>query len=95
MGWTLMRGSTKLARLEVQGTDMPWFLCSFHAEPAYSEVEPLFAEQERVIEAEDWEAAERLWADIHAQMTLVPDEPETPISQFLLRIEGNDARLRY
>src|SRR5687767_11582250 len=60
MGWTLMRGSAELARLELQGTDMPWFLCSFHAEPAYADVEPLFTEQERLMEAEDWDGAERL-----------------------------------
>lgn len=96
MGWTLMRGSAKLARLEVQGTDMPWFLCSFHAEPAYADVEPLFTEQERLMDAEDWDGAERLWAEMHSQMTLLADDPsETPISEFLLRIEGDEARLRY
>jgi hypothetical protein len=96
MGWTLMRGSTELARLELQGTDMPWFLCSFHATPAYVEVEPLFTEQERLMEAEDWDGAERLWADMHSRMTLLADaESEPPISEFLLRIEGDEARLRY
>lgn len=50
MGWRLMRGSTPLARLELQGTDMPWFLWSFHAEPAYADVEPLCTGQERLLE---------------------------------------------
>jgi hypothetical protein len=96
MGWTLMRGSTELARLELQGTDMPWFLCSFHAGPAYADVEPLFVEQERLLETEDWDGAEHLWERMHSQMTLLPnDKSERPISEFLLRIEGDEARLRY
>jgi hypothetical protein len=96
MGWTLMRRSTELARLELRDTDMPWFLCSFHARPAFAAVEPLFTEQERLLEAEDWDGAERLWADMHPQMTLLPDdESETSVSEFLLRIEGDEARLRY
>jgi hypothetical protein len=96
MGWTLVRGSTELARLELRDTDTPWFLCSFHARPAFADVEPLFSEQERLLEAEDWDGAERLWADMHSQMTLLPDDAsETPISEFLLRIEGAEARLRY
>jgi hypothetical protein len=96
MGWTPMRGSTELAGLERQGSDTPSFLCSFHAEPAYADVGPLFTEQERVMEAEYWDGAERLWADMHSQMTLLADaESKTPISEFLLRIEGDEARLRY
>jgi hypothetical protein len=33
---------------------------------------------------------------MHSQITLLPDDKsETPISEFLLRIEGDEARLRY
>jgi hypothetical protein len=63
---------------------------------AFADVEPLFTEQERLLEAEDWDGAERLWADMHSQMTLLhDDEAAAPISEFLLRIEGDEARLRY
>ena len=62
MGWTLVRGASRVARLELRDVDMPSFLCSFHAGPDVDEVEPLFVAQEKLLEDEDWDGAERLWA---------------------------------
>lgn len=91
-----MAGRQRVARLEQVGVDMPWFLCTFDPDAAFPEVEPLFTEQERAIEAEDWDAAERVWREIFARLKLVPDDSaEGTIPEFIIRLDGDQARLRY
>jgi hypothetical protein len=96
VGWTLVSGETQVARLEQLDVDMPWLLCSFQPTAAFDAVEPLFLEQERAIAANDWDAAERVWSAMFERMKLVPDDPtEQPIEEFLIRLNGDRARLRY
>ncbi len=91
-----MNGDTQVARLEQLGVDMPWFLCSFKPTQAFDAVRPLFAQQERAIAEDDWDAAERVWSEMFERMRLVPDDPsEAPINEFLIRLNGDEARLRY
>jgi hypothetical protein len=91
-----MRGDATLARFEEYGVDMPWFLCSFEPTPEFAQVEPLFQQQERALEAEDWDAAERVWQQMSSRMTLVPDDaPEGQAIEYLIRLDGDRARLRY
>ncbi len=72
------------------------FICDLHREAGFDEFEPLFAEQERVLEAEEWDAAESLWKQMHSTLTLIADDKaEPPIHEYLLRIDGDEARLRY
>jgi hypothetical protein len=97
VGWNLMRGSERVARLEQVDLDMPWFICSFRPERGFAELEPLFREQERLLEAEDWDGAEALWSELFAQAHVVADErPDERISEFLIRFHGADeVWLRY
>jgi pentatricopeptide repeat protein len=96
MGWTLVSGETQIARFEQLDVDMPWFFCSFQPTAAFAAVEPLFLEQEQALAANDWDAAERVWSSMHKRMKLVPDDPaEQPIEEFLIRLDGDHARLRY
>jgi hypothetical protein len=96
MGWTLTHGNTTVARLELRNTDMPWFICDMHREPGFEEFEPLFVEQERLMDAENWDGAEALWKRMHSTLKVVDDdEAQPPIDEYLLRICGNEAHLRY
>ena len=96
MGWTLKNADALVARLEHRDTDMPWFICSFEPGPAFKAVEQLFAEQERLIDSEAWDRVERLWARMQSEMTLIADDqPNAKIREFLLRVYGNEAWLRY
>jgi hypothetical protein len=96
MGWTLIHGNQTVARLDPIGTDMPWFICVVHREPGFEEFESLFAEQERLMDAEDWDGAEALWKRMHSTLKLVnDDDAESRIDEYLLRIDGDDAQLRY
>lgn len=85
-----------IARLEHRDTDMPWFVCSFAPGPAFKAVEQLFAEQERLIDAGEWDRVEQLWTRMQSDMALIADDqPNTEVREFLLRIHGTEARLRY
>jgi hypothetical protein len=78
-----------------KSTSTPWFLCRFQPAEAFAEAEPLFVEQERAIAA-DWDAGERVWRLMFERMRLVSDDPtEAPIKEFLIRLDGDTARLRY
>lgn len=91
-----MRGPERVARFDLLAVEMPWYVCSFNADAGFSEVEPLFREQERLIEADDWGGAESLWATMFSQLHLVADDdPDERIAEFLIRFQGDDVRLRY
>jgi hypothetical protein len=48
------------------------------------------------MDAEDWDGAEALWKRMHSTLKLVnDDDAESRIDEYLLRIAGDDAQLRY
>ncbi|MDT0266804.1 hypothetical protein RM844_10920 [Streptomyces sp. DSM 44915] len=88
--WRLRRrdDGEELARLVVTGGDMPWLHARVEALPGLAEFEPLFAEQERALEAEDWEADDACYQRIRAALTLTfPDG--RPVPEFLLHLHGD------
>jgi hypothetical protein len=48
------------------------------------------------MDAENWDGAEALWKRMHSTLKLVDDdEAQPPIDEYLLRIHGDEAHLRY
>jgi hypothetical protein len=86
--WRLHAGGREVARLIVTGTDFPWIHALVEALPAFEEFRPLFAEQERALDAEDDKLADELYERIRAALTMTfPDG--TPVAEFLLHIHDD------
>jgi hypothetical protein len=67
---------------------MPWFICEMRRESGFEKCEPLFIEQDRMMAAEDWDAAEMPWKRMRTTLNLYDDESQPPIDEYLLRIHG-------
>ncbi|MET9662389.1 hypothetical protein [Streptomyces sp. NPDC006510] len=83
--WRLHRGDQEIARLTVIGTDMPWIYAEVETLPGFEEFRPLFAEQERANEKEDWEQAGACYTQIRNALAMsFPDG--SPVAEFMLVI---------
>jgi hypothetical protein len=95
----LKRGNVRLGTLQVIDLDQPWFVCEFVSTPDFEDVKPLFDEELALLEESDtfdieaWEKAYSRIDDLGLQ--LVPTDSAAPISEFLLHIDGREARFRY
>jgi hypothetical protein len=49
---------------------MPWFICEMRRESGFEKCEPLFIEQDRMMAAEDWDAAEMPWKRMRTTLNL-------------------------
>ncbi|MEU3049612.1 hypothetical protein ABZ705_24405 [Streptomyces sp. NPDC006984] len=86
--WRLHHLDREIARLTVTGSDMPWTHAEVEERAGFERFGPLFAEQERAVEEEDWERADACHARIRAALTLTfPDG--TPVAEFMLHIHGD------
>ncbi|OIJ85131.1 hypothetical protein BIV25_44860 [Streptomyces sp. MUSC 14] len=86
--WRLHRGGQEIARLTVTGADMPWTYARVHTLPGFDEFRPLFREQERAADEEDWERADACYAQIRSALTLTfPDG--RPVAEFMLDIHDD------
>ncbi|MEU3654835.1 hypothetical protein AB0E67_18860 [Streptomyces sp. NPDC032161] len=86
--WRLHRGDREIARLTVTGTDMPWIHAEVETLPDFEEFRPLFAEQERAVDEEDWEQADACYARIRRALTMTfPDG--SPVAEFMLHIHDD------
>ena len=96
-GFTLRRGPKILARMVMQDMDMPWFECTFEPTVYFAEVKPLFDAQEQALREEDWDRVEELIAALDRHDVTVQrfGAAELPTSEFLLRIDGAQVRVRY
>jgi hypothetical protein len=95
----LRRAEVLLGTLQVVDVDQPWVICTFAPTNAFDEFRPLFDHELELIEgsdnldAETWEEAYSHIDELGLQ--LVPVSGATPITEFLLHIEGSEARFRY
>ena len=90
-------GRRILARMVRSDIDMPWFMCSFEPTPYFEDFRGVFEEQGRAIEGEDWQRVEQLARILDRASVQVQrfGAAELPTSEYLLRISGDRARLRY
>ncbi|MEV4921502.1 hypothetical protein [Streptomyces roseoverticillatus] len=91
--WRLLHGDALVGTITVDGGDFPWLVGRFAAEPAFEEVRPWFEEVLAVLETDDFDRFDAVYDPIAEALTLV--SPEGPVSEFLLYIEGDEARFRY
>lgn len=86
--WRLHHGDREIARLTVTGADMPWIHADVEARAGFEEFRPLFAEQERAVDEEDWERADACYARIRRALTMTfPDGG--PVAEFMLQIHAD------
>jgi hypothetical protein len=88
----LRRGEDLLGVLLYQNTDQPFFRYRFQPTPQFSEVQPLFIEELRLLNAEEMVAWELAYGRIVALgLTLDPPGGGPPIRDYILHIDGHDA----
>ncbi|WP_181786218.1 hypothetical protein [Streptomyces phytophilus] len=86
--WRLHHGNQEIARLTVTGADMPWMHADVEILPGFEEFRPLFREQERAVDQEDWERADACYIQIRSALTLTfPDG--APVAEFMLHIHDD------
>lgn len=86
--WRLRHVDQEIARLTVTGVDMPWSQGEVELLPGFEEFRPLFSEQERASDEEDWEQADACSTQISSALTLTfPDG--SPVAEFMLRIHDD------
>ncbi|MFF9074837.1 hypothetical protein ACF1BP_24995 [Streptomyces sp. NPDC014735] len=86
--WRLHHGGQEIARLTVTGADMPWTHAEVETLPGFEEFRPLFAEQERAVDEEDWEQADACYTRIRHALTMTfPDG--SPVAEFMLHIHDD------
>ncbi|WP_425247880.1 hypothetical protein [Streptomyces sp. NEAU-NA10] len=94
--WHVRCGEEPVGEIAVDEADFPWLAGHFTPGPAYGAVEPLFARELALLEAdldthvEEWEA---VYAEIRRLLSLT--SPDGPVAEFLLHIEGNRAWFRW
>ncbi|PYC68362.1 hypothetical protein C7C46_29185 [Streptomyces tateyamensis] len=77
-----------MARLAVTSADWPWMHAVVEALPGFEEFRPLFAEQERAVDEENWEEADVCYFRIRSALTMTfPDE--SPVAEFMLHVHDD------
>jgi len=88
---------TALGRLELaEGGDMFWSDYHFAPTPAFEQAAPLFAEELALLnreEMEAWEVAYQRIVDLGLELR--PEGGGDTIREFILHVDGTEARLRY
>ncbi|WP_432094057.1 hypothetical protein [Streptomyces sp. bgisy100] len=92
-----MQGDTLLGSLVLDRFDQPWFHCRFSPTPAWEPVRPTVEAWTRAVErgdGDDHELTAALEAVDALRLSLVPAPHSGPIHDFLLHVEGDEARFR-
>lgn len=95
--YRLYRGTDFLgtAVLKDELCDFPWYGGQFEAAPAFAAVEALFEEELRLLEADETDGWEDVWARIaEPGLVLLPAAGGEAISDLVVHIEGAHARWR-
>ncbi|MFH8789126.1 hypothetical protein [Streptomyces roseoverticillatus] len=94
--WQLRQGDRLVGTLTLAEIDMFWSDCRFDPAPGWEGLRPLFAALRDAWVRGDEDAALAADEAIHAEgLILVPDGGGDPITDFLIRINGETARFRY
>ncbi|MEU6161904.1 hypothetical protein [Streptomyces sp. NPDC047130] len=94
--WQLRQGERLVGTLTLESGDMFWSDCRFEPGPARQGLAPLFAASRDAWRRGDEDAALAADETIYARdLVLVPSNGGAPITEFLIRIEGEVARFRH
>jgi len=92
----LKRGEQLLGILRSYEIDFPWLNCKFQPTDDFLEIEPLFKEELKFLNADDMQAWETAYSRVEALgLRLVDIKDGKDIGEFLLHIEGDEAWCRY
>jgi hypothetical protein len=94
----LKKGDKLLGVLRSYSIDFPWLLCKFEPTDAFVEIEPLFQEELKILNTDNFndEAWESVYSQIEAfGVRLVNINKVEDISDFMLHIQGDEAWCRY
>ena len=92
----LKQGGKLLGTLCPYDSDMFWTNCKFESTEAFQKFKPLFDEELRLLEDEDWDKWEEVYNRITSlKLELINLENGKIIDEFLLHIQDDEARLRY
>jgi hypothetical protein len=92
--WKLLDGDQLLGTLQRRETDMPWFICEFAPTDAFErEYRARFKESNRLFH-EDVEEWEPFYDELIAGLTLEAEPGTANVTDFILHVEGIEARLR-
>ena len=94
--WRLTHGNQLVGTLRLDGVDMFWTDCRFEPGPGWPAICPLFEASRDAWLAHDLKAASAADERIRgAGLVLVPDEDGEPTRDFVVRIQGDRARLKW
>ncbi|WP_017627030.1 hypothetical protein [Nocardiopsis chromatogenes] len=94
--WQLRKEDRIVGTLTLKEVDMFWSDCHFEPASAWDGLRPLFVVSRDAWVRGDQEAARAADEAIHAEgLILVPDGGGDPITDFLIRIDGETARFRH
>ncbi|MFB7288337.1 hypothetical protein [Actinacidiphila glaucinigra] len=94
--WQLRRGEEVIGRLVLETVDMFWYDCRFEASTGWPTLRPHMEALRAAAERRDMDAIHKVDEAISAlSLELAPEDGGEPITDFLVRIKGDSARLRY
>ncbi|WP_435652290.1 hypothetical protein [Kitasatospora purpeofusca] len=94
--WQLKQGDRLVGTLILEEIDMSWSDCRFEPAPAWEDLRPLFAVSRDAWVRGDQKAARAADEAIRtAGLVLVPSGGGDPITDLLIRINGETARFRH
>jgi hypothetical protein len=94
--WKLKIGDQILGALTEDAFDMPSMLCKFVAAPSFDEYAPLFADELRLLNADEMVLWDVAYSKIDALGLILEsdDEPRELIKDFILHVDGDTAWFR-
>ncbi|WP_329087692.1 MULTISPECIES: hypothetical protein [unclassified Streptosporangium] len=96
LGWELRQADRVVGTLTFESQDMFWSDCRFHPGPVWEEIRPLFVRSRNAWLSDDTDAALEADEAIRAiGLVLLPNDGGVPITDFLLRVDGEKARFRF
>ena len=96
MAFQLKQEDILLGTLCSYDLDFPWLLCKFESAEAFKQIKSLFDEERKLLESDDMEKWEVPYSKIDdLNLRLINQEDKKIISDFLIHIQGDEARIRY
>ncbi len=91
----LKQNDVLLGTLRSYDSDFPWINCKFEPSQAFQLVKPLFDEELKLLDEEDWEKYDEAYSLISAlNLELINLSEGKVTTDFLLHIQGDEAWFR-
>ncbi|HEY0428549.1 MAG TPA: hypothetical protein VGC76_12280 [Pyrinomonadaceae bacterium] len=95
MDFQLVQEDKLLGTLRSYDLDFPWAICKFEATEEFQKIKPIFDEELKLSESEDFEKWKEVYKQIESlNLKLISAEDERIIEEFLLHIKDDEAWFR-